>query len=114
MLDSHAETVPTVTEIEQLPCSVGLPAAWENDFELQGLAPRFQAASGAFRGFAAAQNSIIALEQKQTFPSLPRSREWYAVYITDIAGRHRAAPRRGSVSQRTFPYRAPRRKPEAH
>jgi hypothetical protein len=41
MLDCHAETVPTVAEIEWLPCSVGLPATLEAAFEQQGPAHSF-------------------------------------------------------------------------
>ncbi len=86
MLDCHADTVPTVTQIKQLPCSVGLPAAWEDNFELQGLAPSLPGCKRRFsRVRCRGKTSLVAMEHRQTFPSLPRAHEWHAVYITDIA-----------------------------
>ena len=84
MLDCHAETVPTVDEIERLPCSVVLPAAWEDKFELQGVAPSLP---GCRRRFARlrcrGKNNFAALEHRQTLPGLSRESAWFAVYLTD-------------------------------
>jgi len=85
MLDCRDETVPTVAQIERLPCSVSLPAAWEDDFELQGITPSLP---GCKRRFARlrcrGKSSLVALEHRQTLPSLPRAQAWFAVYLTDV------------------------------
>jgi hypothetical protein len=85
MLDCHVETVPTVAEIERLPCSVTLPAALEAAFELQGPALSFPGCRRRFPRFRCrGKNSRVALEYRTTFPGLPREHAWYAVYISDL------------------------------
>jgi len=85
MLDCHAETVPTLDQIERLPCSVVLPTIWVDDFELQGLAPSLPGCKRRFaRVRCRSKTNLVALEHRQTLPSLARSRVWFAVYLTDI------------------------------
>ncbi len=31
------------------------------------------------------KNHLVALEHRQTLPSLPRARAWFAVYVVDLA-----------------------------
>jgi hypothetical protein len=85
MLDCDTETVPTVAELERLPCSVILPAAWESDFELRGMSPSLPGCKRRFpRLRCRGKRNLVALEHRQTLPGLPRARAWYSVYPTDI------------------------------
>ncbi len=85
MLDCHAERVPTVAQIEQLACSVRLPGAWKDDFELQGLAPSYPGCRRRFpRLRCRGKKRLVALEHRQTLPSLPRDHAWFAAYVTDL------------------------------
>jgi hypothetical protein len=85
MLDCPADELPTLAEIERLPCSVELPAAWKDDFELQGSAPPFPGCRRRYpRIRCRSKNNLIALEHRQTLPGLPRARAWFAVYLLDI------------------------------
>jgi len=85
MLDCHAETVPTVAEIERLPCTVILPAIWEDDFDLQGPPLSFAGCRRRFPRFRCRGKDIrIALEYRQTLPGLPREHTWFAVYFCDL------------------------------
>jgi hypothetical protein len=85
MLDCHAETVPTVDQVGQLSCSAKLPAAWQSDFELQGMASSFPGCKRRFPRFRCrGKNNLVALEHRQTLPSLPRAHAWFALYLVDI------------------------------
>ncbi len=85
MLDCHADTPPTLGEFGRLPCSVELPAAWKADFELQGPAPPLPGCKRRYpRIRCRGKNILIALEYRQTLPSLPRARAWFAAYLLDI------------------------------
>jgi hypothetical protein len=85
MLDCDTKTVPSVAEIEHLRCSVRLPPSWEENFELRGVAPTFPGCKRRFaRMRCRGKKSMVALEHRQTLPSLPRTRAWFAVYLTDI------------------------------
>ncbi len=85
MLDCDAQAMPGEIEIKRLTCTVRLPPAWEDNFELHGVAP---ALAGCKRRFARlrcrGKQSLVALELRQTLPSLPRAQAWFAVYLTDI------------------------------
>ncbi len=85
MLDRHADTVPTLAGIERLPCSVGLPAAWEDDFELRGPAAPLPDCRRRFpRIRCRGKGCRVALEHRSTLPSLPRAHAWFAVYLVDF------------------------------
>src|SRR5271157_2768404 len=85
MLDCHAESVPTVAEIERLPCSVRLPTALEAAFDLQGPALSLSGCRRRFPRFRCrGRNNRVALEHRQTFPGLPREHAWFAVYFSDL------------------------------
>ena len=85
MLDRDAEALPTVDGISKLPCSVILPAAWENSFELHGMAPVAPDCKRRFpRLRCRGKNNRVALELRQTFPALPRTQTWMSMYLTDI------------------------------
>jgi hypothetical protein len=77
--------VPTAGQIEQLPCSVKLPAAWQEDFELRGATPALPGCRRRFPRFRCrGKNHLVALEHRQTLPSLPRAQAWFALYLADI------------------------------
>jgi hypothetical protein len=85
MLDCHPESAPPVDEINQLPCSAVLPAAWEDGIELRGTAPSFPGCKRRFpRVRCRGERIRVAVELRQTLPGLPRPRAWVAVYLTDI------------------------------
>lgn len=85
MLDCYTETVPTVARIEQLPCSVVLPATLEAAFEQQGPIPSLPGCKRRFPRFRCrGKNNRIALEHRQTLSTLPREHAWFAVYFCDL------------------------------
>ena len=84
MLDCHADTLPTVAEIERLPCSVGLPAAWNDGFEFQGPVPPLPGCKRRYPRIRCRGKLLVALEHRQTLPALPRAPAWSAVYLLDI------------------------------
>jgi hypothetical protein len=85
MLDSDAERVPTVAQLGQLPCLVRLPSVLENEFDLRGISPSLPGCNRRFpRRRCRGKGSIVALEYCQTLPRLPRTKAWFAVYLTDL------------------------------
>jgi len=85
MLDCYTETVPTVARIERLPCSVVLPATLEAAFERQGPIPSLPGCKRRFPRFRCRdKKNLVALEHRQTLPSLPRVHAWFAVYLIDL------------------------------
>jgi hypothetical protein len=63
-----------------------LPAVWGENFESQGPAPSLPGCKRRFvRLRCRGKNRLVALEHRQTFPSLPRTQAWFAAHITDIA-----------------------------
>lgn len=86
MLDCSTERVPNVTEIKRLRCLVALPAAWQQDFELEGPTPPMPGCKRRYpRIRCRGKEKIIGLEHRQSLPGLPRAHGWFAVYLTDIA-----------------------------
>ncbi len=85
MLDHDAGAVPKVEELGLLPCTVKIPAAWEDDFERTGLAPSLPGCKRRHPRIRCRHKSnLVALEHAQSLPSLPREQAWFAVYLCDI------------------------------
>jgi hypothetical protein len=85
MLDCRTETVPPVAQIERLPCSVVLSAAWEAKLEIKGPVPTFPGCRRRFPRFrCGGKTNRVALEHQQSLPGLPRERAWFAAYVIDI------------------------------
>jgi hypothetical protein len=56
-----------------------------DNFELQGAAPFIPGCKRRFPRLRCRNKyNLVALEHRQTLPSLPRARAWFAVYLTDI------------------------------
>jgi hypothetical protein len=85
VLDFDAETVPTLDQIAELPCSVVLPPSWADDFGQQGISPSLPGCKRRFpRMRCRSKDSLIAVEHRQTLPRLPRVHAWVAAYVVNV------------------------------
>lgn len=86
MPDGHAAAVLTPTALRQLASSFRLPDNWSEYSEPMGLAPSMPGCQRRWpRIRCHSKNRLVALELRQTFPSLPRNQAWVGVYLVDMS-----------------------------
>ncbi len=86
MPDGHAAAVLTAESLRQLASSVRLPENWSEQSEPMGLAPSMPGCQRRWpRIRFRSKNRLVALEMRQTLPSLPRARTWVGVYLIDMS-----------------------------
>lgn len=84
MLDCHAETVPTVEQFGELPCSAVVSAELAAARD-SAWAPAHPECKRRFpRRRCQGANLLVALRVGPTFPALPRLSQWWGVYLSDI------------------------------
>ena len=85
MLDlrDEDERLHLLDTIASLKCDIELPKSWSDFFDCSGLVGGYTTDR---RKFARWRNRALAgLLYSQTFPALPRSKQWFPVYLSDLS-----------------------------
>lgn len=86
MSDRCPKNLLTAESFGQLACSVRLPKGWKEQSDSMGLAPSMPGCKRQWpRIRCRSPDRLVALEHRQTLPSLPRTQAWMGVYLVDMS-----------------------------
>ena len=82
-LKNEDERLRLVDMISRLKCEIELPESWSDFFDHSGL---IGSIASDRRKFPRWKNRTVAgLLCRETFPVIPRSKQWYPVYLMDMS-----------------------------